>query len=121
MHLWRISPWTIPALSFCPFTRLRVRSKQRRLKLHDFARAYSLTGRSIAARFPIRVNSTFLLRSIRFIHGSDVLVAFRVLRKDDDGSITIAWKRLKQYPAPKKSFNRPVQIPQIQKNKWPTR
>ncbi len=33
----------------------------------------------------------------------------------------IAWKRLKKFPAPKRSFNRPVPSPQIKTNRWPTR
>jgi hypothetical protein len=90
-----------------------------------FRQGVQLDGAIYRSEVPIQVNSTFLLRSItyRFIHGSDVLVALRVLRKDDDGSVTIAWKRLKKYraPKPRRSFYRPVQIPQIQKNKWPTR
>jgi hypothetical protein len=32
---------------------------------------------------------------------TDVLVAFRVVRKDADESVTIAWKLLKKYPEPK--------------------
>jgi hypothetical protein len=39
------------------------------------------------------------LRSINY-SDSDVLVAFRVLRKDTDGSLIIAWKMLKEYPVP---------------------
>lgn len=88
-----------------------------------FRQGVQLDGAIYRSEVPIQVNSTFLLRSItyRYHDGSDVLVALRVLRKDDDGSVTIAWKRLKKYRAPKRSFKRPVQIPQIQKNRWPTR
>lgn len=46
------------------------------------------------------VNATYVLRSINFI-ASDVLVAFRVVRQDTDGSIVIVWKLLKKYQAPK--------------------
>jgi hypothetical protein len=72
---------------------------------------------------PVGVNSTFLLRSITYsyLHGSDVLIAMRVLRQADDGSVTIAWKRLQKYHAPKRLLNRPVNAPQIQTNRWPTR
>lgn len=45
------------------------------------------------------VNSTYLLRGIHY-DDSDVLVGFRIVRKDSDGSIVIAWKLLKQYPKP---------------------
>lgn len=44
-------------------------------------------------------NNTYILRGIHY-DDSDVLVAFRIVRKDSDGSIIIAWKLLKQYPKP---------------------
>ncbi len=53
---------------------------------------------------PVQENSTYLLRSIAYGR-SDVLVAFRLARKDTDGSVIIAWKLLKQYPAPKLKRN----------------
>jgi hypothetical protein len=46
------------------------------------------------------VENTYVLRSIDFFK-SDVLVAFRVVRKDSDGSLILAWKLLKKYPTPK--------------------
>jgi hypothetical protein len=48
---------------------------------------------------PVSVNHTYALRSIR-PGGSDVLVAFRVVRKEKDGSYTILWKRLREFPTP---------------------
>jgi hypothetical protein len=50
-------------------------------------------------RMPVEVNTTYLLRSINY-DDSDVLVAFRVIRKDTDGSLIIAWKLLKNFPKP---------------------
>jgi len=44
-----------------------------------------------------QVNTTYVVRSIDYSR-SDVLVAFRVLRKDRDGSLIILWKLLKTYP-----------------------
>jgi hypothetical protein len=46
------------------------------------------------------VNSAYLLRSINYDE-SDVLVAFRVVRKDTDGSLILAWKLLKKYEVPR--------------------
>ncbi|MEK6283404.1 MAG: hypothetical protein AABN95_23880 [Acidobacteriota bacterium] len=40
-----------------------------------------------------------LLRSIGY-RASDVLVAFKVVRQDTDGSVILAWKLLKKYPVP---------------------
>lgn len=51
------------------------------------------------SRLPVAVNDTYLLRSIDYLD-SDVLVAFKVVRKDSDGSVILAWKLLKKYPVP---------------------
>ena len=51
------------------------------------------------SRLPVQVNCTYLLRSIDY-STSDVLVTFKVVRKDGDGSIILAWKLLKKYPVP---------------------
>jgi len=50
-------------------------------------------------RVPVKVNSTYLLRSIGY-RVSDVLVALKVVRQDTDGSVILAWKLLKKYPVP---------------------
>ena len=44
--------------------------------------------------------ATYLLRSIVY-RRSDILVAFRVVKKESNGSVTLAWKLLKKYPVPK--------------------
>ena len=48
---------------------------------------------------PVIVNSSYVLRGIHY-SDSDVLVAFRVVRKDMDDSVIILWKLLKKYPKP---------------------
>jgi hypothetical protein len=48
---------------------------------------------------PAVVNSTYILRSVNY-GDSDVLVAFRAVRKDTDGSFILAWKILKKYEVP---------------------
>jgi hypothetical protein len=50
-------------------------------------------------RLPVKINATYLLRSISY-GDSDTLVAFRVLRKDTDGSVILLWKMLKRFPRP---------------------
>ena len=55
-----------------------------------------LEGVPIKRRVPVRANATYLLRSISHLR-SDVLVAFRVVRMDSDGSVTILWKLLANY------------------------
>lgn len=44
-----------------------------------------------------RVENTYVVRSISF-GDSDVLVAFRIIRRDTDGSLILAWKKLKTFP-----------------------
>lgn len=48
---------------------------------------------------PATVNSTYALRSINYGR-SDILVAFRVVRKERDGSVVILWKMLKRFSTP---------------------
>ncbi|MFL6212690.1 MAG: hypothetical protein ACJ74J_02230 [Blastocatellia bacterium] len=52
-----------------------------------------------ASRVPALVNTTYVLRSIDY-STSDVLVVFRVVRQDSDGSLTLLWKNLKEFPKP---------------------
>lgn len=56
-------------------------------------------GISYKGHLRAEVGATYVLRSIVF-GGSDVLVAFKVVRKDTDGSLIIAWKLLKKFPKP---------------------
>lgn len=44
------------------------------------------------------LNTTYVVRSVNY-NNTDVLVAFRVVKKDADGSLTILWKRLKRFSA----------------------
>lgn len=45
----------------------------------------------------ISVGQTFALRSISFDY-ADILVAFRIVRAEKDGSLILAWKKLKNFP-----------------------
>ena len=58
-----------------------------------------IDGVTYQERLPVQVNTSYLLRSINY-DDSDVLVAFRIVRKDSDGSVVLAWKLLKKYPKP---------------------
>jgi len=59
-----------------------------------------IDGRVYSRSIPVEEAATYLLRSIVY-NRSDVLVAFRVVRKDTDGSVIIAWKLLKKYAKPR--------------------
>lgn len=52
------------------------------------------------SRVPVNASNTFLLRSFNFDE-TDVLVAFRIVRQDQDGSVILLWKMLKKFPPPK--------------------
>ena len=50
-------------------------------------------------RLEAKDHTTYALRSINYGR-SDLLVAFRVVRKDEDGSVIIAWKFIEIFPVP---------------------
>ena len=56
-------------------------------------------GQTYRRSIPAVINHTYILRSISYDR-FDVLVAFRVVRKDTDGSLTLLWKKLKEFPTP---------------------
>lgn len=58
-----------------------------------------LTGFNFKSRVPANVSNTYLLRSIS-IDDSDIVVAFRIVRKDTDSSLILVYKVLKTFPKP---------------------
>ena len=72
------------------------RAENQRFRLRGGVTIDGLNYQSRQAAFE---NWTYLLRSISYDQ-SDVLVALRVVRKDGNGSMIIAWKLLRQYHAP---------------------
>ena len=72
----------------------RARIEQRRM-----SEGATINGVSYKNRQPLQLDSTYLLRSVNY-HASDTLVAFRVVRIDNDQSALILWKLLKKYPTP---------------------
>ena len=63
------------------------------------AHEYETDGILFKRRVPNIVGHTYILRSINF-HRSDILVAFKVHRKDTDGSLIIFWKLIKNFEKP---------------------
>jgi hypothetical protein len=51
------------------------------------------------SKLPAVVGHTYALRSINYNY-SDVLVAFRALRQDENGSVLLLWRTLKEYTPP---------------------
>jgi hypothetical protein len=63
------------------------------------AAGFEADGFNYKSSLPAVLKSTYVVRSIEF-NSADVLVAFRVVREDQDGSLTLLWKVLKQFPTP---------------------
>ena len=75
-----------------------------RIEQRKWGEGATADGASYRERLLAKVNSTYLLRSVNYDR-SDLLVAFRVVRIDDDDSVTILWKILKKYPTPRLARN----------------
>ena len=77
-----------------PIKEAEIRAEYRKLW-----QGIELTGFNFKSRVPAKVGDTYLLRSIS-IDDSDVVVVFRVARKDTDGSLILVYKVLKSFPKP---------------------
>lgn len=73
------------------------------LEEHRFIQAarvgFTFKGMEYKSSLPVTVNTSYALRSISNKR-ADLLVAFRVVREHDDGSVTLLWKKLKINPKP---------------------
>lgn len=67
-----------------------------RCEARRFVIGETIDGLLYKKNLPVQLGDTYLLRSINY-NESDVLVALRVARRDDDGSVIIAWKLLKDF------------------------
>ena len=70
-----------------------------RFEYRRFQQGVEIDGVTIKSRLPMQLHSTYLLRAINYGQ-ADVVVAFKVVEIDSDGSPLILWKRLKQYSTP---------------------
>jgi hypothetical protein len=77
-----------------PATEAEAREQYRRS-----AAGFEVNGFSYKSRASLKKKRAYLLRSINY-GDSDVLVAFRIVRQDDDGSAVVAWKILKRFLVP---------------------
>lgn len=83
-------------LSFVPASvEPEIRKQQHRSSYGVHANGFTYK-RSAAAL----VNTTYALRSIDY-SGADILVAFRAVRRDADGSMILIWKKLKSFQSPR--------------------
>lgn len=93
-----------PSVNFLSEYRVPTEEPQARLEYRRFATGTAIDDAVYKTRLPVAVNKTYLLRSISY-DVSDLLVALRVVRKDPDGSIIIAWRLLKKNPKPELARN----------------
>lgn len=75
-----------------------------RLESNRFIEGVTVDGLSVKSRLPLKLHSTYVVRSINYDE-SDVLVAFKVVEIESDGSAIIRWKLLKKYPTPRVARN----------------
>jgi len=66
------------------------RERAARSEYRRFQAGVMIDGALYRSRLPLEIGATYLLRSIVY-RESDVLVAFRTVRQDADGSVIIAW------------------------------
>ena len=88
-----------PRLSFLATYKPPRSVREARVEQERFRTGVIVDGINYRRTLPGLVDSTYLVRSVVY-RTSDMLVAFRVVRADDDGSLIIAWKRLKRYGTP---------------------
>ena len=63
------------------------------------AAGFDVNGFTYKDSVPFKRKNSYLLRSIGY-RVSDLLVGFRIVTQDDDGSVVIVWKILKKFPMP---------------------
>ena len=83
-----------------------------RCEIKRFRNGVTIDGMLYKASLPVQLNSTYLLRSINYGR-SDLLVRFRVVRQESDGSVILVWKLLQEYGRP--GFERVLNINPIDK------
>ena len=93
-----------PAVQFLAAHTPPAEEPQARIEYAKWNKGELIDGANYGRRLEMAVNTTYLLRSVDYLK-SDILVAFRVVRIDTDGSAIILWKLLKNYPVPKLARN----------------
>lgn len=89
----------LPAVMFIARYNAVTTEPEARVEQRRFRDGTTIGGLAYKASVPAEVGAVYMLRSVDYDR-SDLLVAFRIVRKDTDGSVIIAWKLLKKYPKP---------------------
>ena len=74
--------------------------KQAKSERERFKGGVTLAGYELQTQVPVHENKTYALRSIAYGR-SDLLVAVRVVKQNEDGTVLLLWKRLDKFSAPK--------------------
>jgi len=77
-----------------------VKEPEVRAEYRKLWKGIELSGFTFTSRVPAKGSNTYVLRSIS-PERSDILVAFRVVRRDTDGSFILIYEVLKTFPKPK--------------------
>ena len=93
-----------PSVRFLSTYKPPTNEPKARLEAQQSGNGFTVDQIRYQRRLPVEVKATYLLRSIDYSN-SDVLVAFKVVRQDTDGSVIILWKLLKKYPVPQLARN----------------
>jgi hypothetical protein len=88
-----------PGVRFLSAYSAATEEPQARVEHRRFGMGTTIDGLPVKSSLPVEINTTYVLRSINYSE-SDVLVAFKVIGRDPDGSVTLLWKLLKKYPKP---------------------
>jgi hypothetical protein len=94
----------LPAVAFLAKYSPVTTEPDARVEQRRFQTGTVIDGTTYIRRVPVEVGATYVVRSVNFDF-SDVLVAFRLVRQDTDGSLIIAWRMLEKYPTPKLARN----------------
>ncbi|MDT4952223.1 MAG: hypothetical protein QOJ02_361 [Acidobacteriota bacterium] len=89
----------LPAVEYLFAFNTPLKESDARIQQRRVSMGFTVNEVAYKNRFPARVNNTYVVRSVDY-GTSDVLVAFRVVRRDADGSLIIVWKMLKKFPVP---------------------
>jgi hypothetical protein len=79
--------------------RIGATEAEARLEHRRISAGANIEGIDIRSNLPVELNANYVLRSINY-PDSDVLVALKVIRKEQDGSVTILWRLMKRFPKP---------------------
>ena len=70
-----------------------------RAEYRNFYSRQNVNGVNYTKTLPATIGHSYILRAISFDE-ADTLVAFKIHRKDSDGSLIIFWKKLKEFEKP---------------------